>query len=359
MRRYLGPGKGDGRGRAPWEADRSAPREKRSRRPAPPEPETTANGTPLSLEGQAPPLSREQKESFWDLPRVDSAPRHAQSDRFPPIDHSLSGDGDEFDPATGWTFGGLESDPLLAPVDVPGEAPPLATADELFGPEATGGHAVVASPPPPRPAPPPQAAPKPAPPPKPRPRGLEVPSHSGPSSPLAKAAAQMHEAIRTSTEIEIMEDDDLVTDGHEAVPPPAPSAPAPEPEPLPDDVDVLLARGRELLSASKDAEAVVVLRRAQRLQPSNTVVQTWRELGERRLLQKYCGGAKPDTAPRLTGHRLDFWEAATELERQLLVAIDGKRTIGRLLSAAPDDKLLFLLEMLGRFGERGWVSWTG
>lgn len=169
----------------------------------------------------------------------------------------------------------------------------------------------------------------------------------------------MKESVALSVEFEIEDDDDLVTDGHAAVQPPAPPPQAAAPEtPLGDDVDALLARGRELLSHGQDIKAVLLLRRAQRLQPGNTAVQTWRELGERRLLGTYCGAVKPTQSPRLTGHRLDFWEESSELERQLLVAIDGKRTIGRLLAAAPDDKLKFLLEMLKRFTERGWITWS-
>ncbi len=316
----------------------------------------------LSLAGEdAPPLSREEASAFWSLPATDATPRHA-SGSWATADESLSGDGSEFDPATGWTYEGTETDPLLtavAPAEV-GPAPPIATADELFGPAATGeqpriSHSAPQTKAQPRPTPPvPAARPAPAA----RSRGLEIPTDSGPSSPLSDAAAAMTSAlVSQSIEMEIDDDDDdIVTSGHEVVVTPH-SAPKPSTPPDPgDDVDALLGRGRELLSHGEDGKAVLMLRRAQRLQPSNTFVQTWRELGERRLLQAHLPGAKPTQIPRLSAHRLDFWEGANELERQLLVAIDGKRTLARLMTAAPDDKLEFLLGMLASFSAKGWLS---
>ncbi len=322
---------------------------------------------PLSLAGEGEALSREQASSFWSLPSTDTTPRHG-SGTWATADESLSGDGNEFDPATGWTYEGDETDPLLAAV-APAEvapAPPIATAEELFGPRATGElprastapaqPRVTPAPPQPkpqqRPTTPPATAPA-------RSRGLEIPTDSGPGSPLSDAAAAMKTALVSESmemEIDDEDDDDIVTSGHEVVVTPLSPAKSAAPADPGDDVDALLARGRELLSHGDDVKAVLLLRRAQRLQPANTFVQTWRELGERRLLQAHLPGAKPTQIPRLSAHRLDFWEGADELERQLLVAIDGKRTLARLMTAAPDDKLEFLLGMLASFSAKGWLS---
>jgi hypothetical protein len=318
----------------------------------------------LSLADEdAPPVSREEASAVWSLPGTDATPRHA-SGTWATADESLSGDGNEFDPATGWTYEGNETDPLLAavaPAEV-GPAPPIATADELFGPAATGELPRVQGT---APQPKPQARPTAPPTPAARParsparsRGLEIPTHSGPKSPLADAAAAMKTALVTnSIEMEIDdEDDDIITNGHEVVVTPLSPPESVAPSDQGDDVDSLLVRGRELLSHGQDGKAVILLRRAQRLQPGNTHVQTWRQLGERRLLQAHLPDAKPTQIPRLTAHRLDFWEGANELERQLLVAIDGKRTLARLMTAAPDDKLEFLLGMLATFNAKGWLS---
>ena len=320
------------------------------------------------MAGQGPAVPADQSSSFWDLPTVAGGlNRHADRGRGARLDGSLSGDGDEFDPSTGWTFSGLETDPLLAPVPPAEDAAPvlLATEDELFGPEATGEYGIIA-----------EAADEPAPiraagVREPRARGLEIPSHAGAASPLADAARQMRHTLRTSLEIEIEDDDgdeDRITSGHSAVPAPPPRATPParptpppvvaRPPPQTDDINTLLAQGRELLAESANADAVLVLRRAQRLQPSNGSVQTWRELAEKRLLLQYCGGVQGTQTPRLRGRPKDYWDRATEMERQLLRALDGKRTVARLMAAAPDDKLVFLLEMLGRFGERGWLTWA-
>lgn len=362
MTRYLGPGDGGGdskRPLAPWDGpDAVGPGGKRRRDlvPAPAQPE------PLTLASEeAPPRSREASDSFWGVAAVEAPPRHGNSGSWPIADQSLSGEGDEFDPATGWTFGGLDSEPMLTPV-APYEvapAPPIATADELFGPAATGGFTpidgeIAEEPPPtahrgtpPQPATPPERAPRPTKPPAVRSRGLEIPDDAAALRSPAPNASE--DRVDVSMEVEIDDDDDIVTRDHPKVPDPV----VPD---LGDDVDALLAKGREHLSNGEDGPAVRLLRRAQRIEPGNTSVQTWRELGERRLLQAHLPGAKPSQIPRLAGHRLDFWESADELERQLLVAIDGKRSLARLMTAAPDDKLVYLLSTLASFVKKGWLS---
>lgn len=333
-RPYLAPKDGGGSdhvvsvdlGRAPWEQSRPEGRvPKRSRSPKPepahhdpwaaPKLERDVNtGLSLAPESSAENYTKEDAASFWSLPSIPAITKVPEPPIRPPTDEdSLSGTGQDFDTSTGWTFAAVQEPEDLAPIldmsDAERSQPVLPSVDELFSGELP---AVAWSRPPTAPG---AEVPKPP------------PQHQRRTGPHPGAAAP-------------------VTGSHQRV------APAGV------NVEPLLTRARELLSSGEIPEALKLLGQARRKDPNNNSVATWLEFGQRRLLREYLPDASTDSVARLTAPRRDLAAQATGLEKQLLAALDGRRTLGRLLSASNDDAYVTMLQMLAAFTARGWVTWA-
>jgi|GEM_PF-2938824 len=289
--------------KAPWE--KSKPGARRPVRPRATEPvPEPAPASSLSIDphASAAEYSTEEAASFWSLPSVPalkpSTPAAGEA-------VALSGPAEEFDVATGWSFPALDFDDELEPnlrLSAEERAEPiLPSADELFSTT---------------PSTPEWSAPAPAPPaarPQPSPRSPTPHRSAAPSAPVASA---------------------------------------------PVDVESLLTRGRELLSAGELQEATLLLRRARRAAPDHNSVATWLEFAERRLMREHIPAARADSVPTPTKNRRHLAAEATPVERQMLSAIDGLRNVGAILGAGTDEAFVPMLKMLAAFEARGWITWN-
>jgi len=352
-RPYLAPKDGGGSdhvvsvdlGRAPWEQSRPESRvPKRSSLPpkpakkpkdpwAAPVLEQEVN-TSLKLDpgASAESYSKEESRSFWSLPSIPAITTAPEPTLRPLSDEdSLSGSGEEFDTATGWTFPAIEEPSDLAVIlDMPDDLrsqPVLPSVDELFSGELPS---VAWSRPPTAPG-----AKIPT-----RPAGATTTGRhriSGAprtTGPHPRTTTGSHPPVAART-----------TGQHRAAPGGA-------------DVDALLTRAREHLSSGEVATAMKLLGRARRQDPTNNSVATWLEFAQRRLLREHLPDVKPESVPTLTAPRNELAAKASGLEKQLIAAIDGKRTLGRLLAASNDDALETMLKMFAAFTTRGWIAWA-
>lgn len=310
--------------RAPWERSqpgRAVPKRKAPAGAVPPLPpdakETPAAPDPaFSLAGdrvRADDFSKDEAKSFWSLPAMPAAPPPQPTPgRVAPPEAPLSGSGEDFDAATGWSFEAIQvPDELLPALSEEEQSQPvLASADELFGEEAAatvpawlpdeegelpGDGGVTAAPP---------AAAEPTAPPPPRPVTARADASTG--AELAKA---------------------------------------------------LLARGREMLSAGETERAMRVLLRARSVDRSNPGVATWLEFGERRLLKQHCGDAKPTSVPTLQ-HPVDILLGdASNAEAQVLGHLDGTLSVSEILAEVSDDAYATTLKVMGAMAKKGWLRW--
>jgi hypothetical protein len=344
---------------APWEG-RDRPGQSGSHKPARPAP-ATPTGThpkPSGAWSAPPPPTAPDVVSFYKIPSVPSKP--------PVVLEPLSGDDDLFDPATGWTFAIPEEPEELRPRfdRADGAAPsPGLSVEEIF---STGSGRAVPGPtePPAKASEVPKAAaassashprspearlakvPITAPPPAtlPPPVSLEIPRPSAEEIERALLAA-------SGVDVQVVDDEaDEIETGRQA------KVEKRADQPWPTDPQQLLARARERMNGADGVEeAVRMLRAGSRATPQDTSLATWREFAERRLLQASVPGALPDRIPQVVGAPTAYAGEASEFERQLLTALDGRRSIARLASAAPDDMVGKLFTTLGALVGKGWV----
>ncbi|MCO4769524.1 MAG: hypothetical protein KDA24_05790 [Deltaproteobacteria bacterium] len=275
-------------------------------------PPRASSGLAIDAGASASEYTRQDSESYWSLPAIPAVPPGKVQ---PPSDSSsLSGAAEEFDVATGWNFPAVDLPADLAPkLDMTAaerEAPILPSTEEIFSSSGTWGSI-------------PEEPPAPA-----RAIGLEIPS--APRRPAPPAPPP-------------------------SAPPPRAAHPAPASHGAV-DVEQLLAKGRELLSAGELGTALKLLRHARRLDRANNSVATWLEFAERRLMREHLPDAKPESVPLLAQDRRHLMGQASGLEKQLVAAIDGKRTIAALLGAANSEAYVPMLKMLGAFVGRGWIK---
>lgn len=312
--------------RAPWEL--SQPGRAVPRRPAPsgavpplppdtpkaPEPPEAPDST-FSLAGdklRADDFSKDEAKSFWSLPAMPAAaqPRPTPAQAAPP-EAPLSGSGEDFDAATGWSFESIQvPDELLPSLSEEEQSQPiLASADELFGEEAAA--AVPAW--------------------LPDEEG-DLPGDGGVTAAPAAAAEK-------------------------SAPPPRPVTARADASTGAELAKALLARGREMLSSGETERAMRVLLRARSVDGSNPGVATWLEFGERRLLKQHCGDAKPTSIPTLE-HPVDILLGdASNAEAQVLGHLDGTHTVSEILAEVSDDAYATTLKVMGAMAKKGWLRW--
>jgi hypothetical protein len=132
--------------------------------------------------------------------------------------------------------------------------------------------------------------------------------------------------------------------------------------PVPDELVALssadaVTEAQRLFEEGHAEEGVALLEAAAGRNPGDSSIETWLDIGERRLIAKYCPDVRGTSVPKLTKPKRELLRVTQGPQRRLVTAIDGERSISEVRSVLPDVQIVVFWKDLAKLNERGWLEW--